>query len=97
MDINVRIWVVQIVDEALYLSGETGLEVEELAAPQLALLEDAEVEASDDAEVTASAFERNPQVPISFGIGIHDLSTREDNFIIDNVVANETTSIGEVR
>lgn len=97
MNIGIGINVMQVVDETLYLPGETGLEIEELAAPQLALFEDTEVEVSDDAEVVSSTSKRNSQVLVGCRIGVHDLPAGEDNLIVDNIVTNETPSLREVR
>lgn len=93
MHVGVGSWILQVRDEALDLRGNAGLEVENLAAPQLALLEDRQLDASDDAEVVRAASQRNPQVHVVLRVGVDDLAAGKNNLVSDYIVADEATSI----
>lgn len=97
MHVGVGGWILQVRDEALDLRGDAGLEVEDLAAAQLALLEDGQLDAGDDAEVVRAASERNPQVLVDLRVGVDDLAAGKNNLVVDYVVTDEATSIRVVR
>lgn len=92
MHVGVGSWILQVRDEALDLRGNAGLEVENLAAPQL-VLEDRQLDASDDAEVVSAASQRNPQVHVVLRVGVDDLAAGKNNLVSDYIVADEATSI----
>lgn len=90
-------WILQVSDEALDLRGHAGLEVEHLAAPQISLLEDGQLDAGDDAEVVRAASERNPQVLVALRVGVDDLAAGKNNLVVDYVVTDETARVRVVR
>ena len=96
MHIGVGILVMQIVDKTLYLRRKVRLEVEDFPTPQLSLIKHVEVEASNNTKVVSPTFERSPQVTVRLGVSVHYLSTGNHKFIVDHVVANEATAVGEI-
>lgn len=86
-------WILQVGDEALDLRGHAGLEVEHLAAPQISLLEDGQLNAGDDAEVVRAASERNPQVLVALCVGVDNLAAGKNNLVVDYVITDEAARI----
>ena len=71
--------------------------VDARAGPEIALLEDDEVEAGHDAEVgAAAAAERPVEVGVGGGRGGHDGPGGEDDFVLPDVVARPAARAGEV-
>jgi flagellar biogenesis protein FliO len=60
MHICLRVQIIEVVNQALYLLGETGLKVEHFATLHRTLLKDAEVKTGHDSKVAASAFKSDP-------------------------------------
>lgn len=58
--LGVGVRIMQIVDQALYLCGETGLEVEDFTAPHLILSKDCKIIARDNTEVVTSTLQSSP-------------------------------------
>ena len=59
------------------------------AAPEAALRESTDVEARDDAEVVGAAFEGEPEVWVGGAVGGDDAAVAEDDFVGEDVVADE--------
>lgn len=86
--------VVQHFDEGLELAGEGLGKVQEESAPDLVLLEGPEVVASNDPKVVSGTLEGGPQIRVVVGIRLHNLTRGENDFVIDNIVADETLRTG---
>lgn len=95
MRLRIGIRPVELVTIRVNLAGEARREVKHRPAPERALLEGPQVEARDDAEVVAAAAERSPEIGVLAGVGIDDGPVREDDLVVENVVADETFSGGE--
>lgn len=67
------------------LRREAWLEVEDLAAPEETLLKDSELEACDDAEIVAAAFESLEEVRVSRGVCVGDAAVGQNYFVADDV------------
>lgn len=89
--------ILQVRDEALDLRGDAGLEVEHLAAPHLALLEDGQFDAGDDTKVIRAASERNPQVLVALRVSVDDLAAGKNNLVVDYVITDEAARVRVVR
>lgn len=92
-----RIGLVQLRDQRVDLAAEAGREVEERAAPEVALLEGAQVEPGDDAQVVAAAPERDKQVRVLLAVGVDDFARGQDDFVVDDVVGDEAFARAEER
>ena len=71
-------------------------QVVDRTAPDFALGKCAQVEAGDDAEVVAPAFKGEVEVGVGFGVGIDDAAVSQDDFVVDDVVADEAVAWGEI-
>ena len=67
------------------------------ATPEFALLESFDVEACDDAEVVRAAFERAEEIRVGGSIDVDDLAVGENEFVVDDIVADETVAWTEER
>jgi hypothetical protein len=81
---------VQLIAIRLDLTGKAGWEVEDSTAPEWSLLENSEIEAGDNTEVVATTSKRSPEIRILLGVGIDNVAGRENDLIIDDIVADET-------
>lgn len=96
MDVDIRIRAIKILHETPDLPRKAGLEVKHLATPELALWKDTQIEPGDDTKVVTAAFQRNPEVRVSLGVGLDYLATSENDLVADDVIAYEASRVGEV-
>lgn len=78
--------------ECLQLLRHGGDVVEDLAAVERCLLEGAEVEASDDAEVVGATTKGDPEVAVGSRVGIDDVAGCQDDLEIDDIIADEAVA-----
>lgn len=62
------------------------------ATPEFALLEGFDVEAGDYAKVVGAAFQRAEEVGVGGLVGVDDLAARKNDFVVEDVVADETVA-----
>ena len=98
-DVCLFIWVlfVQLVAVCLYLTGEAGREVEDGSSPERTLLERSQIVSSHDAKVVASAAESAPEIGVFALACVDDVAGGEDDFVVDDVVADEAFAGREER
>lgn len=61
------------------------------------MLEGAEIETGDDAEVIGAAAEGDPEAFVGSGVGVDDVAGSEDDLEVDDIVADEAEPGAEER
>lgn len=96
MNFDVQLISVQVFDESLNLSCIDMLQVEHFSAPHLTLVKGLNIETRYYTEIIPTAFQCGEQILVAFRIGVDDVTVGKDDFVINDVVANEPTGVREI-